>query len=318
MNRFVGTAASLLACAAVYLFAPVSSQAQEVVSVRRVQVLGKQNPVEIEIEASDRLVPQAQILTDPDRLVVDFANAVPSAQLQNQKLHQGEVKSVRVGLFSSKPPVTRVVLDLDGPQAYQIFPSGRTVIIKVGSPGAQAARVSPVSSSPSGARLVNAGYSIQSVQITPPPPTPPLVVLFQSGLLTIRSNKASLSEVLFAVHERTGAEIAIPAGAEQEKVVAEIGPAPAPEVLSRLLNGSRFNFLILSSASNPGSLDRVILTTRPDSPAPAYSPQAPVRNQPEDEAEAETPSREAPPSPTPTRNPGVPNTGTPPGNDVPD
>jgi hypothetical protein len=186
------------------------------------------------------------------------------------------------------------------------------VIIKVGSPGAQTAQVSPVSSSPSGPRLVNVGYSIQSVQITPPPPTPPLVVLFQSGLLTIRSNKASLSEVLFAVHERTGAEIAIPAGAEQEKVVAEIGPAPAPEVLSRLLNGSRFNFLIMSSASNPGSIDRVILTTRPDSPALAYSPQAPVRNQPEDEAEAETPSREAPASPT------RPNTGTPPGNDVPD
>ena len=141
MNRPVGIAASLLACAAVYLFAPVASQAQEVVSVRRVQVLGKRNPVEIEIEASDRLVPQAQILTDPDRLVVDFANAVPSAQLQNQKLNQGEVKSVRVGLFSSKPPVTRVVLDLDGPQAYQIFPSGRTVIIKVGSPGAPAGSV---------------------------------------------------------------------------------------------------------------------------------------------------------------------------------
>ena len=70
MNRPVGIAASFLACAAVYLFAPVASQAQDVVSVRRVQVLGKQNPVEIEIEASDRLVPQAQILTNPDRLVV--------------------------------------------------------------------------------------------------------------------------------------------------------------------------------------------------------------------------------------------------------
>jgi hypothetical protein len=319
MNRSVRAAAGFLVWAAVYLSVAVVGQAQDVPSVRRVQVLGNQTPVEIEIEGSDRLVPQAQVLTHPDRLVVDFANAVPGAQLRNQTLNRGEVKSVRTGLFTSKPPVTRVVLDLNGPQAYQIFPSGRTVIIKLGSAGAQAAHL--VTSSPSGARLVTSSYTVQSVKITPPE-TPPLVVSFQGGLLTINSNRASLSEVLFAVHERTGAEIAIPAGAEQEKVVAEIGPASAPEVLSRLLNGSKFNFLILSSASDPGTLDRVILSARPEGPAPAYRPQA--RTQGEDDGEAETQGRAAPPPATP--NPGAehqappppPDIKTPPNNDVPD
>jgi hypothetical protein len=80
--------------------------------------------------------------------------------------------------------------------------------------------------------------------------------------LGVRSNKATLSEVLYAIQQRTGADIAIAAGAEQEKVVTEIDPAPAPEVLARLLNGSRFNFLILSAPDDPGRLDRVILTTR--------------------------------------------------------
>jgi AMIN domain len=319
MNRSVRAAAGFLVWAAVYVSVAVVGQAQDVPSVRRVQVLGNQSPVEIEIEGSDRLVPQAQVLTHPDRLVVDFANAVPGAQLRNQTLNRGEVKSVRTGLFTSKPLVTRVVLDLNGPQAYQIFPSGRTVIIKLGSAGAQAAHL--VTSSPSGARLVTSSYTVQSVKITPPE-TPPLVVSFQGGLLTINSNRASLSEVLFAVHERTGAEIAIPAGAEQEKVVAEIGPASAPEVLSRLLNGSKFNFLILSSASDPGTLDRVILSARPEGPAPAYRPQA--RTQGEDDTESETQGRAAPPPATP--NPGAehqappppPDIKTPPNNDVPD
>jgi hypothetical protein len=94
MNPSLRAAASLLLCAAAGLFAPIPGQAQAVSSVRSVQVLSKQNPLEIEIEGSESLIPQAQILSDPDRLVVDFANAVPGAQLRNQTLNSQEIKSV--------------------------------------------------------------------------------------------------------------------------------------------------------------------------------------------------------------------------------
>jgi hypothetical protein len=267
-------------------------------------VLDSRNQVEIEIETSDRVVPQINVLTGPDRLVVDFVNALPGPQLRNQPVNRGEVKSLRVGLFSSDPPVTRVVLDLNGPQRYQVFPSGRTVILKVGgAAGTEAARLSTTS----GAALVNANYAVPAVPASAPAPLPvkpPLEVSFQSGMLSISSNKASLSEILSAVHERTGAEIAIPAGAEQEKVMAELGPAPAPEVLAHLLNGTQFNFLILSSPTNPGGLDRVILTARPDGPMPTPLPQA--RSLTNDEDEADTQPAAAPPTRTlpPTPNPG--------------
>ena len=300
MNRSARAAAGVWVWAVILASATLSGQAQNAPTVRRVQVLGNRNPIEIEIEGSEPLVPEAQVLTGPDRLVVDFANAVPAAQLHNQTLNRAEVKSVRVGLFAAKPPVTRVVFDLNGPQAYQLFPSGRTVIIKVGVGGVGAKVVANRSSGP---RLVNTNYPAQSAKITPPPPPPPLIVSFQSGMLTITANKASLSEVLFAVHQHTGAEIAIPAGAEQEQVVAQIGPASAPEVLSHLLNGSRFNFLILSSASNPATLDRVILSARPDGPAPAFQP-LPQVVQAIDDPEPEVPARiQAPP-------PAAPNPGT--------
>src|SRR5580698_6092660 len=100
-------------------------------SVRTVKVLGSKDAVEIEVEASDRIIPQTQVLTGPDRLVIDFPNSVPSDQLHSQSVDRGEVKDIRVGLFQSKPPVTRLVLDLKTAQSYQVFPSGRTVIIKV-------------------------------------------------------------------------------------------------------------------------------------------------------------------------------------------
>ena len=96
-----------------------------------------------------------------------------------------------------------------------------------------------------------------------PAEEPPLDVTYRDGLLGIRANKATLSEVLYAVQQRTGAEVSIAAGAEQEKVVADIAPGPAPEVLARLLNGSKFNFLILSAVDDPRQLDRVILSVAP-------------------------------------------------------
>jgi len=250
---------------------PAAVQAQAFPSVRHVQVLRGGGQVEIEIESSDRLVPQTNLLSNPDRLVVDFVNAVPGAQLRGQSVHRSEVKSLRVGLFSSNPPVTRIVVDLNGAQPYEVFPSGRTVIVKVGG---GAGEESAASSPASGAMLVNANYPAHAVPISAAPAAkPPLEVLFQNGLLSISSRKANLSEVLFAVHQRTGAEIAIPAGAEQEQVAVELGPAPASEVLAHLLNGSKFNFLILNSSTDSRALDRVILTPRAEGPMPMARPQ---------------------------------------------
>jgi hypothetical protein len=326
MNRFLRAAAGLLVWAVACLPAPLAGQAQGLPSIRRVQVLGNRNQIEIEIEASSRIVPQTNVLTGPDRLVVDFVNAVPGAQLRNQSVNRGAVKSLRVGLFTSNPPVTRVVLDLNGPQPYQVFPAGRTVIVKVGgSTGAQVGGYRPAS----GPVLVNTSYPTAAAHLSVPVPSPQrtaLEVSFQDGLLSIVSNKASLSEVLFAVHQRTGAEIAIPAGAEQELVAAELGPAPAPEVLAQLLNGSRFNFLILSSSIDPRALDRVILSPRAEGPMSAQRPLVQPVTDDDDAAEVQSrvaaPARPAPPTANPNPaadgqvQPGPPETK--PNSDVPD
>jgi len=231
------------------------------VSVRSVKVISGKNTVEIEVEASERIVPQTQVLTGPDRLVVDFPNAVPSPQVRSQSVDRGDVKNVRVGLFQGKPPVTRVVLDLKTARSYQIFPSARTVTIKVlGEPAVTEAAVYSPANRPG---FVAANYTtrLEPVRIVNSERSG-LEVSYHNGLLGIQANKVTLSEVLYAVQQRTGAEISIPAGAEQEKVAAEFEPGPAPEVLARLLNGSRFNFLILSAADDPRHLDRVILSPR--------------------------------------------------------
>jgi hypothetical protein len=248
------------------------------VSVRSVKVLGNKDTVEIEVEASDRIVPETQMLTGPDRLVIDFPNAVPGNQVRSQSIDRGEVKDVRIGLFQAKPPVTRVVVDLKSARSYQIFPYGRTVMIKVTGDSATSASAAAANEAQPTRRpgLVTTNYTtrIEPVSV----PGPPLQVSYHDGLLGIHSNKATLSEVLYAIQQRTGADISIPAGAEQEKVIAEISPAPAAEALARLLNGSRFNFLILNSATDPRQLDRVILSARSVGEYVPPPPQAPEQD----------------------------------------
>jgi AMIN domain len=285
MRRFPRAGLSLLLLLGISM--PAWAQAKS--AVRRVQVLGSKNAVEIEVEGSATLVPQTRVLTGPDRLVIDFPNTTPGDKLRPQAINRGEVKDVRVGLFQANPPVTRLVLDLNSPQSFQIFPDGHNVIIKV--TGAAPPPVSAgVEDFPAPQpELVNASFhpagdnaTAAAPQAIGTPGLPALQVTFQNGLLSIRANKASLSELLFAVHQRTGAEVAIAAGAEQEQVVADIGPAPAPEVLAHLLNGSKFNFLILSAPNNPRILERVILTAQgmsanmPLAPMPSSVPASPV------------------------------------------
>jgi hypothetical protein len=300
-------AGRLLAAAACACLAG-SSMAQ--VSVRSVKVLGNKDTVEIEVEASDRIVPETQVLTGPDRLVIDFPNAVPGNQVRSQSVDRGEVKDVRIGLFQAKPPVTRVVLDLKSARSYQIFPYGRTVMIKVTGDSATSASAATTNEAQSTRRagLVAMNYTTSIEPVSVPAQTP-LQVSYRDGLLGIHSNKATLSEVLYAIQQRTGADISIPAGAEQEKVVAEIEPAPAAEAVARLLNGSRFNFLILNSANDPRQLDRVIISTRT---VGEYVPPPPPQTQEQDITVDE---QSVPPPNQPNQAPNPENAPAPPGGD---
>lgn len=97
------------------------------------------------------------------------------------------------------------------------------------------------------------------------PPTPeqmpavPPQVNFANGLLTIVAENSTLGDVLRAVGAHTGAAIEMSTDAT-ERVVTHLGPGPARDVVTKLMNGSRFNYVIVGSAARPDQIDRVILT----------------------------------------------------------
>jgi hypothetical protein len=140
----------------------------------------------------------------------------------------------------------------------------------------------------------------------PVPPMPldamaavPPQVTFENNQLTINAPNSTLADILRAVRKQTGAEIEVPAA--PERVVTHLGPGPAREVLAELLNGSRFNYVLLGSPSDQTALTRVVLVAKggvqempgpvaPGTPLPQT--QAGV-DQPESEPPAEANEAEA-------------------------
>src|SRR5580658_3466299 len=94
-------------------------------------------------------------------------------------------------------------------------------------------------------------------------PVPPQVS-FQNEQLTIVAPNSTLGDILRAVRKQTGAEIEIPAA--PERVVTHLGPGSAREVMADLLNGSRFNYVLLGSPADNNVLTRVVLVAKTGQP----------------------------------------------------
>jgi len=139
------------------------------------------------------------------------------------------------------------------------------------------------------------------------PPTPPQVT-YNNGQLTIIARNATLFQVLRSVQSQTGASIDMPSSASSDRVVGQLGPGRPHDVLLALLNGSKFNYIILGVAGNPGAVQKVILT-----PATPASPVNMAQNNPvqppgdEDLGESEPqpgPQQRLAPQPGPQARPG--------------
>jgi hypothetical protein len=270
----------LLTCVLMVAGVSAAPAAKSLATVQSVKVTTTPGGVSVEIATSQPVPLRSQVITDPDRLILDFPNSKPAGDLRTKLLNQGEIKGYRVARFSENPPTTRVVIDLKSPQHYQIFPDGTTVIVKLMSDQQQAALQ---------ARLNNVSY-------TPPPPAQPvsrMEVHFANGRLSISAERASLDQILKEVQRQTGTEITVPPGAAQEQIVTNIGPLPIREALVSLLNGSRFNFIMVDSEREPGKLKSVILSYRGNGgvsqPAIAAPPPPVTQSEPDPQTVQEAP-----------------------------
>jgi hypothetical protein len=144
--------------------------------------------------------------------------------------------------------------------------------------GTSATAQHPVAGSPRPERSHKAGKQrANSIAAMPPstqtaaePVTPPQVS-YENGLLYIFAQNASLSEILDLIHRCAGATIAAPADVN-EQVAVRIGPEPASQAIAALLEGSRFNYVIAGSATDPAAIESVNLTLKPSQLEPYVPP----------------------------------------------
>jgi hypothetical protein len=171
---------------------------------------------------------------------------------------------------------------LKSAQAYQLFPLGKSVIVKLGGAVGIAAAPAPgAAPNPAPAPAIE--------------PTKTFEVSFQDGLLSVMSTKGSLADVLTEIRKQTGADIAIPAGAEQEEVAASLGPGTPRDIVSQLLNGSRYNFILVGADNDPNKLARVILS--PKGAGEIVVQDMPARPEPVPVAQMQGPDRSVAPAP---------------------
>jgi hypothetical protein len=87
------------------------------------------------------------------------------------------------------------------------------------------------------------------------------LVIYMNGKLSITAKNSTLGDILRAVAAKTGAAIDIPDNAN-ERVVSQLGPAPARDVMASLLNGSHFNYVMVGTENDPNAVARVVLTAK--------------------------------------------------------
>jgi hypothetical protein len=152
------------------------------------------------------------------------------------------------------------------------------------------------------------------------PPVAPTVT-YRRGLLTIVAENSTLQDILTGVGKATGATVDAPATSASERVATRLGPGQPRDVLAALLNGSRFDYILLGSPENPGGIRRLILSPRTGGasaretsssptgpffsqsvrPAPAARTPLPEADEGENEVPEETvePAQEVAPEPEP-------------------
>ena len=249
------------------------------------------------VKLSQAVTPKLWSEREPDRYVMDFPGTLPGNTSRRITVGDGSVQTVRLSLFQGNPPVTRIVFDVaTGTKRPQVEPNGKDLTVKfeTASSGSTAAvAMSKPESSAVAASKPSPVVRHAAVQATSRPPvvarasapqaapvaaakqaspqTPaadmygphPPNIRFANGLLSIEANNSVLTDILFEVGSKTGAEIQMPpwSDAGRERVVAKLGPGNPRDVIAALLHGSSFNYVIVES---PQGLQQLILTPKTD------------------------------------------------------
>ncbi|MBV9072978.1 MAG: hypothetical protein JOZ10_05040 [Acidobacteria bacterium] len=128
-------------------------------------------------------------------------------------------------------------------------------------------------------------------------------ISYTGGQLTVVADNSALPEILRQIGRATGAKIEGTLPSDSERVFGQFGPGDVRDVLNALLDGSRYDYILVGTVDNPGDVQQLILTQRGGSLQGVSTANAPApRPNPSEDEEPNEPAiapQVAEPSPPP-------------------
>jgi type IV pilus secretin PilQ/predicted competence protein len=197
--------------------ADVSRPSEGSPAIRQIHLTQGAGQTQVNISGSGALTYHAMRLHDPDRLVLDFAGARLKTSESHLASNLDPVREIRVAQFT--PEVSRVVIDLRQPAAYNIAQDGDTVSVSFSPKGTSSGAVQS-DSSDQPADVVTTKATARSN----PPPQPSETSATKPGEIPAPAT------VLPVALTGTSAALAIPAAKPIASPAAEAAAAPVPAV----------------------------------------------------------------------------------------
>jgi type IV pilus assembly protein PilQ len=211
-------------------------------SIRQIHLTQDAGRTEVNISGSGALTYHAMRLHNPDRLVLDFAGARLRTSESHLASNLDPVREIRFAQFT--PEVSRVVIDLRQPAAYNIAQVGDTVSVSFSpkgvssgaeqsdSPSESTGVVTTKTLAPSKPGLQHESSATRPGEIPAPPAVLPVALTRTSAALATPSAKAKAASYKPADQPAAAAPAAQPTAAVASPLAGTTpgaqAPAPAP------------------------------------------------------------------------------------------
>jgi len=172
-------------------------------TIRSIRIVHEGGAPAVEIlSRGGQVFPDIQLLTSPPRLVIDIANSRMGPMANRIPVHQDNILAIRADQYQAKPPVTRIVLDLEAPYAYSWDGVGNRLMV----------RLKPAEDPEVAKRVAPKQQVVASVSLTPVAAVVPVVrgsgkIIAAAGLAPGSSVSAGMDTAVLQM--RSGGEVRI-------------------------------------------------------------------------------------------------------------